>query len=100
MKLNEIRMLLSLTCEEASHLVSEGMDRELSRGERWALRMHTMVCRSCRRMIKQLETMRLLLAKMSQSQRRTLCNQLPQLSTDRKQQIKRLLRDAGGGELS
>lgn len=100
MKLNEIRMVLSLTCEEASHLASEGLDRKLSRGERWALRVHTVVCRSCRQMMKQLDAMRLLLSKMSQSQRRSLCDQLPKLSADRKQHIKRLLCDAASGDLS
>jgi hypothetical protein len=91
-------MLVSLSCEEASRLASESLDRDLSRSERWALRSHGFICRSCHRMMRQLAMMRALLSKMPAASHEQLRQQLPQLSADRKQQIKQLLREAGPTE--
>lgn len=99
MTLREIRMLVSVSCEEASRLASESLDRPLLRRERWALRWHTLVCRNCHRLVQQLETMRALLANMPQASQKQLRENLPQLSPDRKQQIKQLLHDARQAEL-
>jgi len=99
MTLRDVRMLVSLSCEEASRLASESLDRDLSRSERWALRSHGFLCRSCRRMMRQLAMMRSLLSKMPEATHEQLRQQLPQLSTDRKHQIKQLLREAGQAEL-
>jgi len=95
MALRDITMLVSLSCNKASHLASESLDRELSRNERWALRIHTLVCRNCRRMFAQLKMLRALVSKMPESAHQQLRAALTQLSTDRKQRIKQLLRDAG-----
>ena len=98
MALRDVRMLVSLSCDEASRLASESLDRPLLGRERWALRWHTFVCRSCRRLMRQLETMRALLSNMSPSSQQQLREKLPRLSADRKQQIKRLLLDARHSE--
>lgn len=94
MTLREVRMLVSLSCDEASRLASAAFDGELSRNERWALRLHTLVCRNCHRLVKQLRSMRALLAQMPASSQQHLRGKMPQLSADRKEQIKRLLLDA------
>lgn len=47
-----------LTCKDASHLISERLDRPLSFRERWSLRMHLWMCGSCRRFGRQLDLMR------------------------------------------
>jgi hypothetical protein len=94
MNLRELRMILSLSCEEASHLTSDSLDRELSRSERWALRMHLLVCRGCRQFKRQLDLMRTLLSKSPDSLNRSMSEQLPQLSAGRREHIKRLLREA------
>jgi anti-sigma factor RsiW len=47
--------LLNLPCEGMSRLASESLDRELTRGERAALRMHTFYCSACRRYLRQLK---------------------------------------------
>ncbi len=99
MNLREIRMILGLSCEEASHLTSDALDRELSRGERWALRLHTLFCGGCRRLKQQLDLMRALLSKSPDSLDRLTGEQLPQLSTDRREHIKQLLREAARTEL-
>jgi hypothetical protein len=47
-----------LTCREVTHLVSEGLDRELGFGERLALRVHFAVCRGCRTFNRQMNFLR------------------------------------------
>lgn len=94
MALRNVTMLVSLSCEEASRLASESLDRELSTSERWALRLHTCLCGSCRRLFAQLKALRTLASKMPESAHEQLRTALPQLSADRKQQIKQLLADA------
>lgn len=43
-----------LSCKEASRLISEGMDRRLSFGERILLGLHVRVCDACSRFTKHL----------------------------------------------
>ena len=50
-----IKMLLTLHCEESSRLMSDSFERDLSGVERWAVRLHFVSCRHCRRIRKQLE---------------------------------------------
>ena len=49
---------MSLTCKEASRLMSEGLDRELDLGQRTALRLHLFICTACSRVKRQLEFLR------------------------------------------
>lgn len=53
-----IKRILTLKCEESTRLVSESLDRDLSPGERWAVRLHALCCWSCRRFRKQIEVIR------------------------------------------
>ncbi|MCH8979037.1 MAG: zf-HC2 domain-containing protein [Armatimonadetes bacterium] len=50
--------IVCLTCDESSRLLSDAMDRDLTRVERTALRMHNLTCKSCKRFIDQLEFLR------------------------------------------
>lgn len=45
-------------CREVTRLVSQGEDRELSFGERVALRAHLAVCRGCRNAGEQIRFLR------------------------------------------
>lgn len=45
---------MRITCRQAAELVSRGLDRQLSLGERLRLRLHLAVCRSCARYQRQL----------------------------------------------
>ena len=47
--------ILTIRCEEASSLTSRELDEPLGRAETLALRGHTLVCRSCRRLRRQLQ---------------------------------------------
>jgi predicted anti-sigma-YlaC factor YlaD len=98
MNLHNVKMIATLSCEKASHLASDALDRDLSMSERLALRLHCLICRSCRRVVKQLATMRALLSQSQNSSQQILRDRLPQLSSDRKQQIKRLLNEATQSE--
>lgn len=93
MTMRDLTMLVNLSCGEASRLASEALDRELSRNERWALRLHTLICGNCRRLTRQLATMRAVLSLMPESSRQQSRGNLPRLSAERKQQIKQLLRN-------
>ncbi len=58
--------ILSIHCEESSRLLSEGLDRDLRWDERWAIRLHALVCRSCKQANRQI---RLLTATLRRRQR-------------------------------
>ena len=47
-----------LTCEEASRLSSEALDRKVGAGEWLALRMHLMLCEGCSRVTEQFQFLR------------------------------------------
>ncbi len=47
-----------LTCQEASHLVSESQDQALGWFEALGLRMHLLICKSCRHFERQVTLMR------------------------------------------
>lgn len=59
--LHDIKMVLSLSCDESSRLISDGLERPLSRAERLALRCHLMVCHRCRKFRRNLRLLRMLL---------------------------------------
>lgn len=50
--------MLGLTCRTAYELSSEQMDRELSFGEAFRLRVHLLICRVCRRLPAQFRGLR------------------------------------------
>jgi hypothetical protein len=56
--LTDKRMKFNLNCREITHLVLEGEDRQLTRGERLRLRFHMMICEACPRFVTQLAFMR------------------------------------------
>ena len=57
-----MKKLLTLKCQEAAELVSSSLDGELGAVERWALRLHLLVCRACRQYRRQIRVLRKLLA--------------------------------------
>lgn len=46
------------TCKQTSFLLSQGQDRPLKLPEKFCLRAHLLVCRSCRGFSRQLDFMR------------------------------------------
>ncbi len=49
---------LFMPCEGHTELISASMDRNLSRSERYALRLHLLYCSGCRRFRKQVAQLR------------------------------------------
>lgn len=50
--------ILSLDCREATAIRSAYQDEELSRGDRWALAVHMLICGACRKYRDQLKRLR------------------------------------------
>ena len=49
---------MNISCKEASRLMSQARDRELSLGERAALQLHLAICRGCRAVNAQFQFLR------------------------------------------
>ncbi len=90
--------LFTLSCREASRLISDALDRELTRRERWSLRLHMLLCTACKRFAQQASTIRMAIAKMPDHVRQGCFEAAAGLTADRKTQIKRLLAQAGQAE--
>jgi len=46
------------TCKQVTELISEGMDRNLSWGEKVRIRFHVMMCKGCTNYEKQMAVLR------------------------------------------
>jgi hypothetical protein len=86
---------LTVHCDEATQLASDALDRELSLGERLALRGHLFICHDCRGAVKQMRAVRRLLQQMPDQVRGKLSNAAStQLPPERREQIKHVLASA------
>ena len=52
------------SCKEVSHLVSQGLDRELGLGERLRLRAHLAICNGCTNFKRQMVFLRRAIRKL------------------------------------
>jgi hypothetical protein len=98
MKTKERTPLLGLSCREASRLISESLDRELSRRERWSLRFHTLLCRACQRFARQTKLIREALTHLPDAVCKKWSEDAGGLSAKRRAQIKRMLTEARRAE--
>jgi len=64
--LDNIVFVLTMRCDQASRLISHSQERQLNKPERWALSLHLLICRVCRKYRKQLTFMRSLLSKLKE----------------------------------
>ena len=53
-----LKLILTLSCEESTRIVSDSLDRDTSSVERWAVRLHGIGCWSCRRFRRQMQFLR------------------------------------------
>lgn len=89
--LRSLKMILTLKCREASALIAEGADRELTAAERWALRLHLAYCSSCRRFRQQLAFLHRLWLEID---RRLAAGEVPleeRLSDPTRQRLERMI---------
>ena len=56
-----------LTCKQASQLLSQSLDRNLSWQERLTLRLHLFICKYCKRFGQQLLALRVALKRMGEN---------------------------------
>lgn len=63
----DLLAMLALRCPHATRLISESMDRPLTRRERFGLRMHLLTCHPCARFRKQIGMLRGLFARQFNS---------------------------------
>ena len=53
-----------LNCQQASQMISQSLDRQLTWRERFNLRLHLTICKYCARFKQQLVTLRIALKRM------------------------------------
>lgn len=94
MSFSKLLLILNCTCEQASRLVSESLDRELTASERWAVRMHLFVCAPCRKVTKQLRQMRKALTDLPKDIRQAMSQEAATLSPAAKQRIADSMRNS------
>lgn len=51
-------MKVKVTCQEVSRLISEGLDAELPSADRARLRLHLVICQTCRGVNEQMQFIR------------------------------------------
>ena len=90
MSWSTVKRILTLCCDESTRLVSESLDRELPFGERLAVRLHALSCRSCRRCRKQFVFLRQALVARKREAEQAVSS-LPALSGEARDRIKRAL---------
>lgn len=83
---------MTMSCKKASVLISEGMDRKLSLGERASLGFHLAMCRLCKLHKKQLEFISSLARRMGDAVMGDATSAVA-LSSEAKQRIKSRMSD-------
>lgn len=58
---------MMLSCKEATHLVSQGLDRRLGLAERVRLRLHLAICDGCSNFRKQMAFLRKAMRRLAES---------------------------------
>ncbi|MFH1718571.1 MAG: hypothetical protein ABIF19_14550 [Planctomycetota bacterium] len=65
--LKNIVLILTMRCDQASRLISHSQEAPLGGAERWALCLHLLICRMCRKYRRQLKLMRDILGRLTES---------------------------------
>ena len=58
-------MKMNLNCQEVSRLISDGQDRDLPAAERARMRLHFVICSSCRNVDEQMQFLRRAMRKLN-----------------------------------
>lgn len=72
-----------LSCKQASQLISQSLDRPLTLRERFALQLHLIICKYCRKFSQQLKTLRVALIQMTRSIENNDAIKMPSVSKKR-----------------
>lgn len=63
-------MKLDLDCKEVSRLISHGQDTELPPGEQARMRLHFVICATCRNVDEQMKFLRTAMRQMDSNERK------------------------------
>ncbi len=80
-------MKTMMSCEESSRLVSDSIDRELTRGEKLVTWMHQVMCWPCCRFLKQMELLHKACQRRAQGDSVAVTEECSGLSEQAKQRI-------------
>lgn len=86
----DLYMLFTLSCRLASQLLSKAQDTQLTLTERAALRLHLLICRSCRRFNRQLILLRQILRVLVARARADHALETPLPAGQRRQLLQRI----------
>lgn len=84
----------NIDCRGASQLASDSLDRNLTTSERFALRIHQLLCPPCRHLVAQFQAIRRAVASLPGPWHRGGRHDSVELSAERRQAIKQLLAEA------
>jgi hypothetical protein len=63
-------MKLDLGCDDVSRLISEGLDQSLSGPERTRMRLHFIICETCRNVDEQMQFLRSAMRQLGRDDKR------------------------------
>lgn len=86
--------LLARPCRDFAEVISESMERELSLGERLAIRFHTLYCNSCRRYLRQVRAIRQMIARWLERAGQAEPTSEATMPAELRERIEQALRDA------
>lgn len=86
-----VKLILTLKCEQSTRLVSQSLDGQLGWSERWAVRLHALCCRPCRRYKRQILFLRQALRRGGQSLVEAMLPDQSSLSPQARERIRQAL---------
>ncbi len=72
-----------LSCKQASKIISQSLDKPLTMRERFALKLHLIICKYCKRFSQQVQTLRVALKQMISSIENNNTIELPSAAKNR-----------------
>jgi len=81
-----------ITCEEATRLISESLDRKLPLGRRIGLRIHLLMCKLCPRFLRQMLLLRNAAYQYREEKEKEALSPSDRLSLGAKEKIKQALK--------
>ena len=72
-----------LSCKQASQIISQSLDKPLTMRERFALKLHLIICKYCKRFSQQVQTLRVAIKQMISSIENNNTIELPSAAKNR-----------------
>ena len=72
-----------INCKQASQFISASLDRHLTLRERFALKLHLLLCKYCKRFSQQLQSMRVAMTLLARSIENDTSIMMPEATKNR-----------------